>query len=219
VGAIHGDYTQARRDEIMKKFKSGMLEVLIATDVAARGLDIKEVTHVINYNIPQYPDSYIHRIGRTGRAGRSGMAITLITPREYKYLRLIEKSARTVIDRKRLPSPDDVIRAREQNIINDISEILKGDRHAGYIQIVKELSDTYASDDIASAALCAAYGAIKEKPVHAVYERDEPVRLFMNNERKAKIKKEPYKKYSSSRKARTYRKTRNNRFAKFQRSK
>ncbi len=208
VGAIHGDYTQARRDEMMNKFKSGMLDVLIATDVAARGLDIKDVTHVINYSIPQHPDSYVHRIGRTGRAGRSGIAITLITPREYKYLRLIEKSARTVINRKRLPSPDDVVRAREKNIMNDISEILKADRHLGYNKIVKELSDTYASDDIAAAALYAAYGAIKERPAKELYKRDEPVRLFMTHDRKDKRKKESYQKYAPSRTSATYSKTR-----------
>jgi ATP-dependent RNA helicase DeaD len=218
VGAIHGDYTQARRDEIMSKFKGGRLDVLIATDVAARGLDIKDVTHVINYSIPQHPDSYVHRIGRTGRAGRAGMAITLITPREYKYLRLIEKSAQTIINKKRLPSPDDVVRAREQNIMNDISEILRGERHAGYIQIVREMSDAYASEDIAAAALCAAYGAIKEKPSQEVYERDEPVRLFMHRDGKANKKKERYQKYSPSRKSAFHSKTRKKRFAKIQRS-
>lgn len=121
AGAIHGDYTQARRDEVMNKFKGGMLDILVATDVAARGLDIKDVTHVINYSIPQNPERYVHRIGRTGRAGKSGMAITLVNPREYKHLRLIEKTARTIIDRKKLPSPADVVRAREKNIVRNIS--------------------------------------------------------------------------------------------------
>ncbi len=130
AGAIHGDYTQARRDDVMNKFKRGMLDILVATDVAARGLDIKNVTHVINYGIPQHPDSYVHRIGRTGRAGKSGIAITLVTPREYKHLRLIEKTARTIIDRKKLPSPADVVRAREKNIVRDISEIIRENRHA-----------------------------------------------------------------------------------------
>ena len=95
AGALHGDFTQAKRDEVMDKFKRGMLDILVATDVAARGLDIKDVTHVINYSIPQNPDSYVHRIGRTGRAGKSGIAITFVTPREYRHLRLIEKTAMT----------------------------------------------------------------------------------------------------------------------------
>ncbi len=187
AGALHGDYTQARRDEVMNKFKGGMLDILVATDVAARGLDIKDVTHVINYSIPQNPDSYVHRIGRTGRAGKSGIAITLVTPREYKHLRLIEKTARTTIDRKKLPLPADVVRAREKNIVRDISEIIKVNRHVGYLQAVKELSDNYGFGDIAAAALYAAYGEIKEKPVEEHYEKTKTVRLFMTIGRKDRI--------------------------------
>lgn len=188
AGAIHGDYTQARRDEVMKKFKGGTLDILVATDVAARGLDIKDVTHVINYGIPQNPDSYVHRIGRTGRAGKSGIAITLITPREYKHLRLIEKTARTVIDKKRLPSPADVVRAREKNVIKDITEIIMGNRHEGYLQTVKELSNSHAYGDIAAAALCAAFGEIKEKPVEENYKNNGHANLFMRIDKKDNIK-------------------------------
>jgi ATP-dependent RNA helicase DeaD len=186
-GALHGDYTQARRDEVMNKFRGGMLDILVATDVAARGLDIKDVTHVINYSIPQNTDRYVHRIGRTGRAGKPGMAITFVTPREYKHLRLIEKTARTMIDRKKLPSPADVMNARKKNIVRNISEIIKGNRHVGYIPAVKELSDNYGFGDIAAAALYAAYGEIKEKHVEEHYEKNGTVRLFMTIGRKDKI--------------------------------
>lgn len=196
AGALHGDYTQARREEVMGKFKDGMLDILVATDVAARGLDIQNVTHVINYNIPQNPESYIHRIGRTGRAGKSGMAITLVTPREYRHLRLIEKTAKTIIDRKKLPSAADVIKAREKNISKDIEEIIKGDKHTGYVSVVKELSEQYSFGDIAAAALYAAYGEMRETPVEERYEKagskDGPkngmVRLFMTIGRKDKIR-------------------------------
>ena len=164
AGAIHGDYTQARRDDVMSRFKEGVLDILVATDVAARGLDIKNVTHVINYGIPQHPDSYVHRIGRTGRAGSSGIAITLVTPREYRHLRLIEKNARTIIDKRKLPSPLEVVRTRERNIVRNISEIISGNRHTAYLQTVKELSCTYGFGDIAAAALYAAYAGVKEKP-------------------------------------------------------
>lgn len=192
AGALHGDYTQARREEVMGKFKKGLLDILVATDVAARGLDIQNVTHVINYNIPQDPDSYIHRIGRTGRAGKSGMAITFVTPREYRHLRLIEKTAQTVIDRKKLPSAKDVLKAREKNIAKDITEIIQENRHTGYIEAVKELSENYSFGDIAAAAIYAAYGEIKEAPVEERYEKAEAkdgmVRLFMTIGRKDKIK-------------------------------
>jgi ATP-dependent RNA helicase DeaD len=184
AGAIHGDYTQARRHDIMNKFKTGKLDILVATDVAARGLDIKNVTHVFNYSIPQNSDSYVHRIGRTGRAGKSGIAITLITPREYKHLRLIEKIARTIIDRKTLPSPADVVRAREKNIVRDISEIIRENRHAKYLQIVTELANNYGFGDIAAAALCTAYGEIEEKPAAENYKNYETVHSFPPTVRK-----------------------------------
>ncbi len=102
AGAIHGDYTQAKREKVMTKFKKGMIDILVATDVAARGLDIQRVTHVINYSIPRNPERYIHRIGRTGRAGETGKAITFVTPGEYRHLKLIEKTAKTTIDRGKL---------------------------------------------------------------------------------------------------------------------
>jgi len=188
AGALHGDYTQARRDEVMGKFKTGMLDILVATDVAARGLDIKDVTHVINYSIPQNPDSYVHRIGRTGRAGKSGIAITLVTPREYNHLRLIEKTARTIIDRKKLPSQTDVIKAREKNIAKEIAGIISENKHADYVSAVKELSDHYEFSDIAAAALYTAYGEIKERPLEGHGEDMKTVRLFMTIGRKDNIK-------------------------------
>lgn len=196
AGALHGDYTQARREDIIRKFKEGRLDILVATDVAARGLDIQNVTHVINYSIPQNPDSYIHRIGRTGRAGKSGIAITFVTPREYRHLRLIEKTAKTVIDRKRLPSHADVIKAKEKNIAKDIEGIIRENRHACYIPAIRELSEQFSFGDIAAAALYVAYGEVKEMPIEESYEKvgvkDAPkagvVRLFMTIGRKDKIK-------------------------------
>ena len=191
ANALHGDFTQVRRDEVMNKFKNGMIDVLVATDVAARGLDIKDVTHVINYNIPQNPDSYVHRIGRTGRAGRSGIAITFVTPREYRHLRIIEKTAQTIIDRKRLPSHDDVVKARQANIIKEISDIIISNKHSGYIKFIKELSDTFSFGDIAAAALFIAYGEVKEEPLKGSYqekiEKTGSVRLFMTIGKKDKI--------------------------------
>jgi len=218
AGAIHGDYTQARRDEVMNKFKGGMLDILVATDVAARGLDIKNVTHVINYGIPQNRDSYVHRIGRTGRAGKSGIAITLITPREYKHLRLIERTARTIIDRKRLPSPADVVRAREKNIVRDISEIIRGNRHAGYLQTVEELSNNYGFGDIAAAALCAAYGKEKDKSLEEKYNHNETVHSFMTVDSKNNVKADAIAKSRLSKAHIPFHKSRKNRYRDFQKS-
>lgn len=103
AGAIHGDFRQSHRDSMMDKFKRGDIEILVATDVAARGLDIPDISHVVNYNIPQDPNRYIHRIGRTGRAGRTGMASTFVTPGEHRQLSLIERSAKTRIHKGKLP--------------------------------------------------------------------------------------------------------------------
>src|SRR5699024_8577169 len=91
---IHGDLTQQKRMSVLRQFKNGELQFLVATDVAARGLDISGVTHVYNYDIPQDPDSYVHRIGRTGRAGATGVAVTFIAPNETSYLRGIEDLTR-----------------------------------------------------------------------------------------------------------------------------
>src|SRR3712207_987569 len=110
VKALHGDMSQGARDGVMISFKDGRVPILIATDVAARGLDISTVTHVINFDVPTSPDVYVHRIGRTGRVGRSGRAITFVEPRQGKELTAIEKHIKTGIARwiegaKVAPSP------------------------------------------------------------------------------------------------------------------
>ncbi len=106
--AIHGDLNQVQRNRTLNRFREGEVELLIATDVAARGLDIENVTHVINYDIAQSPESHVHRIGRTGRAGREGTAFTLIHPREFRHLRLIERITKTRIERRSVPTAADV---------------------------------------------------------------------------------------------------------------
>ena len=153
AGAIHGDFSQSARDEVMKKFRNGNISILVATDVAARGLDINGITHVINYSVPVYPEGYIHRIGRTGRAGKDGMAITLVVPREYRQLRTIERAARTKIARAKLPSMDDARTAREKKLENNLESAIAGGRHSGYLNIVKSLSLKFSPGDIAAAAL------------------------------------------------------------------
>lgn len=106
--AIHGDLNQAQRNRVLARFKDGSIELLVATDVAARGLDVENVTHVINYDIAQSPESHVHRIGRTGRAGREGTAFTLIHPREFGQLKLIERQSKTRIPRRPVPTANDV---------------------------------------------------------------------------------------------------------------
>jgi ATP-dependent RNA helicase DeaD len=187
ANALHGDFTQQHRDEVMDKFKKGKLDILVATDVAARGLDIKNVTHVINFSIPQNPESYIHRIGRTGRAGKSGIAITLVTPREYRHLRLIEKTARTTIDKKKLPTPKEVLKAKEKSITKEITSIISDKKHEGYLKTIEALAGECSPADIAAAALCLAYGEPKVAPMEEAADRGGIARLFMTIGRKDKI--------------------------------
>jgi ATP-dependent RNA helicase DeaD len=161
AGALHGDFTQAHREEMMGKFKRGAIDILVATDVAGRGIDVENITHVINYSIPQSPEGYIHRIGRTGRAGRSGMAVTFVTPREYRQLQLIEKTARTKLSRRDIPSAAEVTKARQKQIASDVVAVLeKGTQHQ-YLKVVKELSETADPADVAAAALFIAFGEMK----------------------------------------------------------
>ncbi len=153
AGALHGDFTQAHREEMMGKFKSGKIDILVATDVAGRGIDVENITHVINYSIPQSPEGYIHRIGRTGRAGRSGMAVTFVTPREYRQLQLIEKTARTKLSRRDIPSAAEVLRARQKQIVSDVVAQLQKATHAAYLDVVKQLGAIAGLEEVTAAAL------------------------------------------------------------------
>ena len=108
AAAINGDIVQAQRERTVNQLKAGKLDILVATDVAARGLDVERISHVVNFDIPTDPESYVHRIGRTGRAGRSGEAISFVTPRERYLLKSIEKTTRQPLTPMQLPTVDDV---------------------------------------------------------------------------------------------------------------
>lgn len=150
---IHGDLTQARRDTVMRHFKEGFTDILVATDVAARGLDISGVTHVYNFDIPQDPESYVHRIGRTGRAGKAGLAITLVTPREIGHLRLIEQIAKRRIFRKPLPTINDALAGQQRITMEKILKTVEEKDIVRYKEIAEELLETYDSISLLSAAL------------------------------------------------------------------
>lgn len=150
---IHGDLTQARRDTVMKHFKDGFTDILVATDVAARGLDISGVTHVYNFDIPQDPESYVHRIGRTGRAGKAGLAVTLVTPREIGHLRLIEQVAKRRIIRKPLPTLTDALAGQQRITMDKILKALEDRDNIRYKEIAEELLESYDSTTLLSAAL------------------------------------------------------------------
>ena len=123
--ALHGDISQAQREKILKKFRDKKITALVATDVAARGIDVDNLTHVINYSLPQDPESYVHRIGRTGRAGKTGTAITLITPSEYRKLISIQKIAKTKITKQTIPNAAEIIVTKKQRIKAQLSELIQ----------------------------------------------------------------------------------------------
>jgi ATP-dependent RNA helicase DeaD len=192
AGAIHGDFTQSHRDEMMHKFKNGDIDILVATDVAARGLDIPDVSHVINYSIPQDPEGYIHRIGRTGRAGKSGIAITFVTPREYRQLRLIEKFAKTLISKAKLPTKEQVKKARENEISSSLEELINEGKHTNYYPLANRLFEKYSPEDVSAAALSMIFGEAEvediEEEVTYPASRKDFVRLFMTVGKIDKIK-------------------------------
>jgi ATP-dependent RNA helicase DeaD len=151
--ALHGGMTQEQRDRVMKRTRSGAIDLLIATDVAARGLDIEQLTHVINFNVPDSPAAYVHRIGRTGRAGREGVAITFVEPREHRLLRNIEQVTKQRIEVETVPTVLDV-RAKRLDVTSAAirDTIVSGDLD-GYRVVVESLADEFDLMDIATAAI------------------------------------------------------------------
>ncbi|MFQ5329475.1 MAG: DEAD/DEAH box helicase [Thermodesulfobacteriota bacterium] len=169
--AIHGDISQMQRERTLAKFKKQRINILIATDVAARGIDVSNLTHVINYSLPQDPESYVHRIGRTGRAGKEGTAITFITPREYSRLMFIQRISKSDIKKSQVPRVKDIIKAKKRKIYEDLSAILEDEIDEKYCNWANKLLDENNPSDIMAAILnyCfeeelnpEAYGEIQE---------------------------------------------------------
>ena len=150
---IHGDMGQQDRERVLRRFREGQVDLLVATDVAARGLDIDHVTHVINYDVPFDAEQYIHRIGRTGRAGRTGDAITLIYHREKRKLENIERMIGSKIQPARIPSVADIAYRRKEAFVNSLREALAAREFEGMLPAVEELAEDFDALEIAAAAL------------------------------------------------------------------
>jgi len=172
---LHGGMNQAQRDRVMASFRSGKTELLVATDVAARGLDISHVSHVMNYDVPASPEGYIHRIGRTGRAGRAGEAITLVEPRERWLLQNIERLTKSTIDMATLPTVADLQAKRLERIGVSIQEILAGNKFERFRNVVTTLTEKFDPADVAAAAILLASGSNDgertEEEIPAIRER------------------------------------------------
>lgn len=151
--AIHGDLSQSKRDSVLRQFKEATIEILVATDVAARGLDISGVTHVYNFDIPQDPESYVHRVGRTARAGKTGLAITLVTPREMGQLRLIEQVTRRKMIRKPVPTIIEAIEGQQRLTMEKLLRVVAEEDIQKYKRVAEELLEDNDSITLLSAAL------------------------------------------------------------------
>ena len=150
---IHGDLTQAKRDSVIRQFREKTIDILAATDVAARGLDISGVTHVFNYDLPQDPESYVHRVGRTGRAGRSGEATTFVIPREIDHLRTIERLIKHRIARRKAPSFSEALEGAQQNALRNLANTADEGDTAKFRASAEELLENYDSVVLISAAI------------------------------------------------------------------
>ena len=151
--AIHGDLTQAKRMSVLRHFKEGITDILVATDVAARGLDISGVTHVYNFDVPQDPESYVHRIGRTGRVGRHGLAVTFVTPRELGHLRLIEQLTNKKMVRKPIPSVNEAIEGQQRLAVEKIMRAVEEGDLYQFKDLAESLLEENDSVTLLSAAL------------------------------------------------------------------
>lgn len=171
---LHGDLSQNQRDSVMRKFRDGSIDVLVATDVAARGLDVSGVTHVVNFDMPQDPESYVHRIGRTGRAGKEGKAITFVTPREIDHLHFIEKITRHHISRKPLPSLADAIEGKQKMAAERIIDLMQQEESNEYKGVVIQLLEQYDSVNLLAAAMKLLTGERKDITIELTPE--EPLR-------------------------------------------
>lgn len=166
VEALHGGLSQDQRDRVMKRVRAGKVDLLVATDVAARGLDVEHLSHVVNFNVPASPESYVHRIGRTGRAGREGVAITLAEPREHRLLRNIEQLTKQKIDVATVPTPMDV-RARRLDMTRGA---LRAALEEGELDSYRVVTDALASEfdplDVAAAAVKLAHQTLQADAAH-----------------------------------------------------
>src|SRR5450830_1016816 len=180
--AINGDMQQAQRERTIQQLKDGKIDILVATDVAARGLDVERISHVVNYDVPSDPESYTHRIGRTGRAGRSGEAILFITPREQNLLKSIERSTRQPITQMTLPSVQAVNDVRVARFKEQIGETLA----SGDLNIFRSLIEDYEREqNVTAVDIAAALAKMARGDVPLLLDKNQREPEFVRNDDRA----------------------------------
>jgi len=174
---LHGDMTQAMRDRVMNKFRKSGLQFLVATDVAARGIDVDDVQVVFNYDLPYDPEDYVHRIGRTGRAGKSGRAISLVPYRELFQIRNIERFTNVRIQRGKIPTENEVAEAKENVFLDKLRSLLTAGEFQKQDHLVEKLiEEGFATNDISSALIHLLQNGEAAKPAPKVENYDRPER-------------------------------------------
>ncbi len=189
--ALNGDLSQEARERTLNRFRGGQIKVLVATDVAARGLDIDGISHVFNYDVPDDAEVYVHRIGRTGRAGKTGIAITLVTPYEKRRLREIERFARAKLTQTPLPTADEILSKREEELINKVNVwMLRGRCKQERAIVEKMVADGVDPLELAAVALKIARADDKQRPIAPVSEVIEFQQRRFSGERKRPERRE-----------------------------
>ncbi|WP_420628073.1 DEAD/DEAH box helicase [Candidatus Leptofilum sp.] len=169
--ALNGDLSQQAREQVLNRFRKNQIKVLVATDVAARGLDIDDISHVFNFDLPQDSEIYVHRVGRTGRAGRTGIALSLVTPKEQWRLRKIEQYTKQKVTQIALPTIEDIQNRREAELLEKMSVWLRRGRCARERELVAELAkDGHDLLEIAAVALKLARAEEKQRPIARISE-------------------------------------------------
>ncbi|MBO5874173.1 MAG: DEAD/DEAH box helicase [Rikenellaceae bacterium] len=181
---LHGDVSQALREKILRKFKRKNSNILVATDVAARGIDISNLSHVINYSLPQDSESYVHRIGRTGRAGNQGTAITFISPAEFRKFSAMKRQVKAEIRKEKLPTPQDIVAMKKSKIMDDLAEIIDGELYGDCGIMAREILANYPPEVALASLLKLAFkGELDESSYPEIrsfsVDRKGSARLFL----------------------------------------
>lgn len=169
--ALHGDVAQNLREKVIGRFKTQNRGLLVATDVAARGLDISDLTHVINYGLPQDPESYVHRIGRTGRAGKTGKAITIIRPGESRRLSFIEKKANAEIEKGILPDAEEMVLLKKKRLHDEMGRLFSQGEHFPFMEYSEELIDKYDAETVVAILLKLFQGDAMDPQTYAILQQ------------------------------------------------
>lgn len=184
VEGMHGDMSQAHRIRTLKKFKDGALNFLIATDVAARGIDVEGVTHVINYDLPQDVESYVHRIGRTGRANREGTAYSLVSPKEFSMLKQIKNVTKSDIVKKNIPTVEEIFSTKSNSILEDITNSIKESDHKKFLPMAKELAEKFDAIEVIAALMKSKFSTVDLTETYTSNSLEAPnsgdIRLFFS---------------------------------------